>query len=115
MANSEKYESVDDANVEEVLQEADNSDHSVNNPANTSAAVSGLLIEDQEELVDLDALFDALNIAAEDGVDAMSYIEDSDNGNTLVIPSDAITTTGLDEIGSNLVDPIEDRIVSDES
>ena len=77
------------------------------------------MIDDQNELVDLDALFDALNVAANEGVDAMSYIEDQHTGNVLTVTNEALAKSGvsasLDELGSGSDDLLKDQIISDQS
>lgn len=79
----------------------------------------GFMVDDQNELVDLDALFDALNVAAKDGVDAMSYIEDSDSGSVLVVTNEALAKAGIaasvEDLGHTSDDIMKDQIISDES
>ncbi len=73
------------------------------------------MIDDQEELVDLDALFDALNVAAKEGVDAIQYIDDQQHGGVLTVPNEAFATLDLDDMGASTDDLTQDKFVSDES
>ncbi|WP_025899681.1 hypothetical protein [Sneathiella glossodoripedis] len=128
MAGSNEHEksSVEDAvtsssrEVEEILRAATegSSDSKTSSAANTIESVD-FMIDDQNELVDLDALFDALNVAAKDGVDAMSYIEDQSGTSILTVPSEALASAGvtpaMDDLGKSGEDLIVDPLVSDES
>lgn len=73
------------------------------------------MIDDQDELVDLDALFDALNIAAKEGADAMSYIDDQDRGGVLTVTNEAFAALDLDDLGTSADNLTPDKFLSDES
>lgn len=76
--------------------------------------------KDQDELVDLDALFDALNIAAREGVDAMDFvIDETSHEGLLTVHQKAFASeeiqTVIDSMSSDDIEPFQDRILSDES
>lgn len=77
------------------------------------------MVDDQNELVDLDALFDALNVAANEGVDAMSYIEGEDVGSVLTVTNEALAKAGVsssfEDLGSSSDDLHKEQVTSDES
>lgn len=78
------------------------------------------MVRDQEEAVDLDALFDALNIAAKEGVDAMDFVVDENSQEGLLtvhhkaFASEEIQAV-VDNMNSDDIDTFKDFIVSDES
>lgn len=80
----------------------------------------GFMVKDQEEAVDLDALFDALNIAAKEGVDAMDFIVDEGSHEGLLtvhhraFASEEIQAV-VDNMNADDIEPLKDFIVSDES
>ena len=74
-----------------------------------------LMIDDQDELVDLDALFDALNVAANEGVDAISYIDDQAHGGVLTVTNEAFAALDLDDMGVAADELTSDKMLSDES
>lgn len=80
----------------------------------------GFMVKDQEEAVDLDALFDALNIAAKEGVDAMDFVVD-ENGHEglLTVHHRAFASEEIQAVVDNMntddVKPFDDFIISDES
>ena len=114
---TEVTESATSSKLEKLLEAAE-TETSVATPVTGIESV-GFMVDDQDELVDLDALFDALNVAAMDGVDAMSYIEDDATGNVLVVTNEALAKAGiassLDDLGSTSDDLMKDQIISDES
>ena len=77
------------------------------------------MVDDENELVDLDALFDALNVAANEGVDAMSYIEGDETGVVLTVTNEALAKAGVnssfEDLGSSSDDGLKDQVISDES
>ncbi len=78
------------------------------------------MTQEGEELVDLDALFDALNLVAKENSEAISYSDDPDQeGGILTVTNDALATVGvssvLDDVNSVTSEGIQDHIVSDES
>ena len=77
------------------------------------------MVDDQNELVDLDALFDALNVAANEGVDAMSYIEGDEAGVVLTVTNEALAKAGVnssfEDLGSSPEDVLIEQVISDES
>jgi len=80
----------------------------------------GFMMHDQDELVDLDSLFDALNIAAEEGVDAIGYVSGSDeNSGVLTVTNEALTVAGvsasMDDVNVVAENRGSDPIISDES
>lgn len=106
--------------VENLLRAADDGSIDAQATAVASEIESvDFMIEDQNELVDLDALFDALNVAAKEGVDAMSYIEDQNTGNVLIVTNEALAKAGvassMDEISTGGDDFLKDHVISDES
>ena len=74
---------------------------------------------DLDELVDLDALFDALNIAAKDGTDNMTFTELEDGGGILTVSGQDtdvnVLPSGLDELSDQSNELLKTNIVSDES
>ena len=74
-----------------------------------------LMIDDQDELVDLDALFDALNVAANEVVDAISYIDDQAHGGVLTVTNEAFAALDLDDMGVAADELTSDKMLSDES
>jgi hypothetical protein len=74
---------------------------------------------DLEEVVDLDALFDALNIAAKDGTDSMNFAEAEDGTGILTVSGHDLNidvlSSGLDDLGDQQSDLMKTSIVSDES
>jgi len=108
------------AEVERLLEVADIGDAD----QQAANAVSGIesvdfMTDQQGELVDLDALFDALNVAANEGVDAMRYIEDGDVGSVLIVTNEAMASVGvsssLDDLGAVSDDFVMDPVMPDES
>ncbi|MFB9355867.1 hypothetical protein [Sneathiella chinensis] len=76
--------------------------------------------DSQDDLVDLDALFDMLNIAVRDGVDALDYVADAaGNGGVLIVRNDALAESGvsssLDDLGGPISDLVDDPYKADES
>ncbi len=76
--------------------------------------------KDQEELVDLDALFDALNIAAKEGVDAMDFvIDENSHEGVLTVHQRAFASEEIqsvvDSMNSDDIETFKDHILSDES
>jgi hypothetical protein len=105
--------------MENLLRAAENdTPETVDAVSVTTVEGVDFMIEDQSELVDLDALFDALNVAVKDGVDAMSYVG-GENSGILTVTQDAFTQVAiaLDDAGpsANSDDFIKDQIPSDES
>lgn len=75
---------------------------------------------DDDEMVDLDALFDALNIAVKDGASDMEFVATGeDGGGTLTVSGQALTVDGLpatvDDLDMPSSDLLKSVIVSDES
>ncbi len=84
--------------------------------------ITGLMAEGETEatpspeegLVDLDALFDALNIAAAEGTDAIRFSEaDNQQGGILTISVDITGSDDLSPVSEELLS--KDLTVSDES
>ncbi|MEH6474621.1 MAG: hypothetical protein V7727_02980 [Sneathiella sp.] len=77
------------------------------------------MVDDENELVDLDALFDALNVAANEGVDAMGYIEGDEAGVVLTVTNEALAKAGVsssfDDLGATADEGLTDQVISDES
>jgi len=106
--------------VESLLHAAD-----ILPPASDAVASGGtmesieFMVEDQNELVDLDALFDALNVAANEGVDAMSFIEGEGAGSVLTVTNEALAKAGVsssfEDLGTSSEDLNKDYMISDES
>ncbi|MBL4740115.1 MAG: hypothetical protein JKY12_03930 [Sneathiella sp.] len=76
--------------------------------------------DDQDELVDLDSLFDALNIAAEEGVDAIGYVSGSDDQvGVLTVTNEALAVAGvsasMDDVSAVTGNRVTDSVISDES
>ena len=76
--------------------------------------------KDHEEAVDLDALFDAMNIAAKEGVDAMDIIIDGDGqGGLLTVHHKAFASEEIQETVDNMnagdIETFQNFIISDES
>lgn len=68
----------------------------LNEPVTDSPYDVGFMMHDQEELVDLDSLFDALNIAAEEGVDAIGYVGGTGgNSGVLTVTNEALAVAGV--------------------
>ncbi len=116
----ENLEKTSSREVEEILRAAsDGADDAVQTVALSDIGSVDFMIDDQNELVDLDALFDALNVAAKDGVDAMSYIEDQTAGTILTVTNEALTIAGvsssIEDLGSSSSDLTKDIVISDES
>ncbi len=116
----ENLEKTSSREVEEILRAAsDGADDAVQTVALSDIGSVDFMIDDQNELVDLDALFDALNVAAKDGVDAMSYIEDQTAGTILTVTNEALTIAGvsssIEDLGSGSSDLTKDIVISDES
>ncbi|PHQ68547.1 MAG: hypothetical protein COB93_10395 [Sneathiella sp.] len=86
-----------------------------------SVAKTGLVMDlDEEEIVDLDALFDALNIAAKDAPDALEFVlTGNDGGGVLTVSGQALGLDTLpsapDNIDIQTADLLKAGIVSDES
>lgn len=73
-----------------------------------------VMLDDQSDLVDLDALFDALNVVARSGGDAVTLVEDTQSSTILTVNADLISNAMVDELD----DPttvLKDQIISDES
>ncbi|MEH6526293.1 MAG: hypothetical protein V7723_09485 [Sneathiella sp.] len=74
---------------------------------------------DLDEVVDLDALFDALNIAAEDGADTMEFKALENGGGVLTVFGQGIDInampSGLDDLNDQSDDLLKTNIISDES
>jgi hypothetical protein len=72
----------------------------------------------EEDVVDLDALFDALNIAAVDSPDAMEFVA-TEKGGILTIPDQALSVDPIsgtiDDFDVQSGDLLKSIIVSDES
>ena len=92
------------------------------NAPSVDEVITGLMSEDgseaisagAEELVDLDALFDALNIAATEGEDAIRFNEPEDQqGGILTVSVDLSGTDDLGPVSDELMS--KDMTVSDES
>ncbi len=116
----ENLEKTSSREVEEILRAAsDGADDAVQTVALSDIGSVDFMIDDQNELVDLDALFDALNVAAKDGVDAMGYIEDQTAGTILTVTNEALTIAGvsssIEDLGSSSSDLTKDIAISDES
>ncbi len=89
-------------------------------PEGAEASVADFLDFGQSDVVDLDALFDALNIAAEHGSGGMEFIAGSEGGaETLIISGAELTIETMPEGGENLDAHshgiLKSVIVSDES
>jgi len=82
---------------------------------------TGLTMDpDEEEIVDLDALFDALNIAATEEVDAMEFVAtDTEGGGILTVSGQALSIDALPSAGDDLdlqtAELLKNTIISDES
>ncbi|MEH6545889.1 MAG: hypothetical protein V7701_05645 [Sneathiella sp.] len=74
---------------------------------------------DLDEVVDLDALFDALNIAAEEGADTMEFTALENGGGVLTVSGQGIDInampSGLDDLNDQSDDLLKTSIISDES
>ncbi|MEH6402164.1 MAG: hypothetical protein V7750_02250 [Sneathiella sp.] len=80
----------------------------------------GFMMDDQDELVDLDSLFDALNIAAEEGVDAIGYVSGSEGSSgVLTVTNEALAAAGvsasMDDVNAVADHGRADPVISDES
>ncbi len=86
-------------------------------PKTESSNVEGanIMIDDQNELVDLDALFDALNVAASEGVEVATYSEDADHHGVLTVNAELLNSASLEELESHATEALADKIISDES
>ncbi|MBL4906653.1 MAG: hypothetical protein JKX94_04305 [Sneathiella sp.] len=76
--------------------------------------------QEGEELVDLDALFDALNLVAKENAEAISYADNPDQGGGILTVSDkALASVGvssnLDELNAVTNENLTDHVISDES
>ncbi len=76
-----------------------------------------IMPQNDEELVDLDALFDALNLVAQENADALTFSDNpSNDSGVLTVSNEALAVTGgMDDIDTTVADGIGDRILSDES
>lgn len=78
------------------------------------------MARNDEELVDLDALFDALNLVAQENADAfvMSDSPQHENG-VLTVSNEALAATrgssGLDDVEASAAEGLSDHVISDES
>lgn len=74
---------------------------------------------DLDEMVDLDALFDALNIAAKDGADNMTFTAFEDGGGILTVSGKDseidVMPSGLDNLNDQSDELLKTNIISDES
>ena len=74
---------------------------------------------DLDEVVDLDALFDALNIAAKDGADSMEFKAHENGGGVLTVSGHDLDInampSGLDDLNDQTDDLLKTNIISDES
>ncbi|MCR9214520.1 MAG: hypothetical protein NXI13_12445 [Proteobacteria bacterium] len=75
---------------------------------------------DDDEMVDLDALFDALNIAVKDGADDMEFVTTGKDGSgTLTVSGQALSVDGMpapvEDLDIQSADLLKTVIVSDES
>ena len=83
------------------------------NTPSVDEVITGLMSEDgseavsagTEELVDLDALFDALNIAATEGTDAIRFNDADDQQRGILTVS--VDMSGTDDLG-----PVSDELMS---
>lgn len=110
----------------EQLAEAEDEDGSSTQVSEiVSSGVTGLedvgfMAQENEELVDLDALFDALNLVAKENADSLSFTEDGDHdGGVLTVTNEALASVGvsssLDDLSTVPNDGIQDGVISDES
>ncbi len=90
--------------------------------ASVDDVITGLMTEGEaeatpsveDELVDLDALFDALNIAATEGTDAIRFSgTDDQQGGVLTVSVDVTGSEDLGPVSEELLS--KDMTVSDES
>ncbi len=111
---------IDDDNVADIRVEklmAVSSSDAAFNPVAGSSNLEGanIMIDDQNELVDLDALFDALNIAAGEGVEVATYAEDADHHGVLTVNAELLNSASLEDLESHANEAMADKIISDES
>lgn len=76
--------------------------------------------QEGEELVDLDALFDALNLVATVNADSLSFSDATGNqGGILTVSNEALASVGvassLDDVNTVSADAMNDTVISDES
>lgn len=74
---------------------------------------------DLDEVVDLDALFDALNIAAKDSANSMEFTAHENGGGVLTVSGQDLDInampSGLDDLNDQTDDLLKTNIISDES
>jgi len=74
-----------------------------------------VMLDDQTDLVDLDALFDALNIVARTSSDAVTFVDDGHSNATLTVNAELLSNVIIDDLDDPTAGLIKDHIVSDES
>ncbi len=75
---------------------------------------------DDDDMVDLDALFDALNIAVKDGASEIEFVATGEDGSgTLTVSGQALNVDNMpstvDDLNIQSADLLKTVIVSDES
>ena len=104
-----------DRQLETLISASESGDQFLDGVSSSSDLESiEVMLDDQSDLVDLDALFDALNVVARSGGDAVTLIEDTQSSTILTVNADLISNAMVDELD----DPttvLKDQIISDES
>ncbi len=74
-----------------------------------------VMLDDQSDLVDLDALFDALNVVARSGSDAITVVEDGNSNTTLTVNAELLSSVIVDDLDDHSAAALKDQVISDES
>lgn len=92
----------------------------IDSSSNAGLEGLGFMAQENEELVDLDALFDALNLVAKENADSLNFTTDADHdGGILTVTNEAMASVGVSSVLEDLNtvpnEGLQDGVVSDES